>query len=124
MAHEAFASPPRRLRASSRGRTRRPSAAGLSVGALFALVGGGAVSLLATACAANETEGNDEICVRALDKLENECEGADVTITGGDGSVNCSGQVRCVLTCVDEATCEDIQTPAGTDYESCTEACE
>lgn len=81
-----------------------------------------AVASLA-ACAANETEANDEVCTRALDKLENECEGADVTITGGDGEVNCSGQVRCLLTCVDEASCEEIQDPEDNDYDECTDGC-
>lgn len=75
------------------------------------------------ACAAGETEGNDDVCVRALDKIETECEGANVTIKGGDGEVNCTGQVLCVLTCVDEATCEEIQNPAGTEYETCTADC-
>jgi hypothetical protein len=81
------------------------------------------LGLSSLSCAAGETEGNDEICVRALDKLENECEGADVQIKGGDGQVNCTGQVRCILTCVDEATCEDIQSPQGTEYESCSQDC-
>lgn len=68
-----------------------------------------------TACSSEDTE----VCDRGFERVE-QC-GGEVEVQGGD--VDCSGQVKCLMTCVNDATCEEIQNPPGTDYDVCVDAC-
>jgi len=73
------------------------------------------VPLLLPACASEDSE----VCDRGFERVE-QC-GGTVEVQGGD--VDCSGQVKCLMLCVNDAPCEDIQNSAGTDYEVCLDSC-
>lgn len=79
-----------------------------------------ALAALMTAACASGNGPQVDPCVRALDRLVDEC-GFDANIQGTD--IHCTGQSACVAVCLEQSPCEDIANNDG-DFADCLDDCQ